>query len=90
MNWRYVARLYHAREIYDQVIVMQNYMLEMINERRSMLMKEERYDLFNNLLDANDMDPAEGERGLTDSELIGMLQVHRHRLNEMLLKVSML
>jgi cytochrome P450 len=44
-------------------------MQEMIAERRAAEVKEERYDLFNALLDANNHD---GEKGtLSDSELIG-------------------
>ena len=46
-------------------------MLEMIYERRSAEKKEERYDLFSSLLDANEQEPGEGEVKLSDRELIG-------------------
>ena len=46
-------------------------MLEMIHERRSAEKKEERYDLFSSLLDANEQEPGEGEVKLSDRELIG-------------------
>ena len=49
----------------------QAYMLEMIHERRSAEKKEERYDLFSSLLDANEQEPGEGEVKLSDRELIG-------------------
>lgn len=44
-------------------------MLEMIQSRQKATEKEERYDLFSSLLDANDLDS--GEAKLTVSELIG-------------------
>ena len=46
-------------------------MTEMIAERRSSR-KEERYDLFSNLLDASDEDMFDGQPRLTDRELIGL------------------
>ncbi|KAG7093386.1 hypothetical protein E1B28_007067 [Marasmius oreades] len=46
------------------------YMLEMINARRNAEKKEERYDLFSSLLDANDS-PDYGQDPLTERELIG-------------------
>ncbi|ESK89420.1 cytochrome p450 [Moniliophthora roreri MCA 2997] len=46
------------------------YMLEMIANRRNAEKKEERYDLFSSLLDAND-DTTSGEPPLTERELIG-------------------
>lgn len=48
----------------------QSYMMEMIRARREAEKKEERYDLFSSLLDAN-ADECEGEPSLADSELIG-------------------
>lgn len=45
-------------------------MLEMIAERRNSDKKEERYDLFSSLLDANELED-EGQVKLRDSELIG-------------------
>ncbi|GJE92931.1 cytochrome P450 [Phanerochaete sordida] len=48
---------------------LEQYMLEMIQARRSSEKKEERYDLFSNLLDASEDD--EGQPKLADSELLG-------------------
>ena len=46
-------------------------MQEMITDRRNAEVKEERYDLFNALFDANDED---GEKAtLSDDEVIGTL-----------------
>lgn len=51
-------------------------MLEMIRARRT-AEKEERYDLFSSLLDANDdEDLLEGETKLTDRELLGNFLLH--------------
>ncbi|KAF9263883.1 cytochrome P450 [Marasmius fiardii PR-910] len=50
------------------------YMLEMINARRTSEKKEERYDLFSSLLDANDS-PDYGQDPLTERELIGNIFV---------------
>ena len=50
----------------------QTYMLEMIKARRQAEKKEERYDLFSSLLDANEEELEEGQIRLFDSELIGM------------------
>ena len=50
----------------------QRYMVEMIKDRQ-LSKKEERYDLFTSLLDAN-VDEVEGAK-LADSELIGKIQV---------------
>lgn len=47
-------------------------MLDMIVQRRAASMKEERDDLFSNLLAANDEE--EGEQKLSDEELIGASQ----------------
>ena len=44
-------------------------MLHMIAQRRAAITKEERDDLFSNLLAANDEE--EGEQKLSDEELIG-------------------
>ena len=46
------------------------YMTELIQQRKAAVTKEERYDLFSSLLDANDQD---AEVTLTDSELLGTL-----------------
>ncbi|KAK7457058.1 hypothetical protein VKT23_010360 [Stygiomarasmius scandens] len=47
------------------------YMMEMITNRRNAEKKEERYDLFSSLLDANDEESPDGEAKLTERELIG-------------------
>ncbi|ESK93083.1 cytochrome p450 [Moniliophthora roreri MCA 2997] len=46
-------------------------MLELIHDRRSAPEKEERYDLFSALLDANDDTLSGGEAPLTERELMG-------------------
>ena len=45
----------------------------MIRERRHSEKKEERYDLFSSLLDANSDENCYGEQALSDRELIGNL-----------------
>ncbi|KAK0239242.1 cytochrome P450 [Armillaria nabsnona] len=63
-----IARWAKIRAAYDEL---ETYMLEMIRARRT-AEKEERYDLFSSLLDANDdEDLLEGETKLTDRELLG-------------------
>ncbi|THV03109.1 cytochrome P450 [Dendrothele bispora CBS 962.96] len=80
MGW--TERLRKVQRAFDEL---DQYMLEMIHARRTSEKKEERYDLFSSLLDANDddgdeefeFDDGEGgkERGkklkLTERELIG-------------------
>ncbi|KAH9899364.1 cytochrome P450 [Cubamyces lactineus] len=46
------------------------YLKEMVQDRRSAEVKEERHDLFNSLLDANE-DEADQEAKLTDSDVLG-------------------
>ena len=55
----------------SQGLHLQNYMMEMVQARRGHEIKEERYDLFSNLLDANDLE-ADGATKLSDWELLGM------------------
>ncbi|KAF7790506.1 hypothetical protein EIP86_001461 [Pleurotus ostreatoroseus] len=55
-------------------------MLEMIYERRSAEKKEERYDLFSSLLDANEQEPGEGELKLSDRELIALNPQEQEKL----------
>ena len=70
--------------VHIHTLPIQNYMLAMIRERRISETKEERYDLFSALLDANDLEVEEGEKKLLDSELIGNLFIfllageHKH------------
>nr|BAL05138.1 cytochrome P450 [Phanerodontia chrysosporium] len=50
----------------------EQYMLELIQERRDAEKRDERHDLFSNLLDANDSDEnGDGSVKLTDEELLG-------------------
>jgi cytochrome P450 len=49
-------------------------MMEMISSRRNAEKKEEHYDLFSSLLDAND-DSESGEAKLSERELIGNIFV---------------
>ncbi|KAK0466747.1 cytochrome P450 [Desarmillaria tabescens] len=58
------AKWRRVRDAYDEL---QSYMLEMIRHRRTSDKKEERYDLFSGLLDANEGDISQ----LSESELIG-------------------
>lgn len=51
-------------------IVAQDYMMEMIQSRQKIGTKQERYDLFHNLLCANDED---AEITLDNNELLGAL-----------------
>ncbi|KIP01299.1 hypothetical protein PHLGIDRAFT_507626 [Phlebiopsis gigantea 11061_1 CR5-6] len=60
----------NLRDIKTSFDELQSYMMEMIRARRQAEKKEERYDLFSSLLDAN---AGEGEPSLADSELIGNL-----------------
>jgi hypothetical protein len=48
----------------------QQYMLEMVKERRNADKVEQRYDLFSGLLDAS-QNEADSEAAITDEELIG-------------------
>ncbi|KAH7887086.1 cytochrome P450 [Phlebopus sp. FC_14] len=62
------ARFRRTRLAFDEL---NRYLLEMIQARRSAV-KEEKHDLFSSLLAANEDDGlAQGERKLSDSELIG-------------------
>ncbi|KAI0078339.1 614 534 cytochrome P450 [Panus rudis PR-1116 ss-1] len=49
---------------------LEHYMLDMIKHRRNATKKEDRYDLFSSLLDANE-GLLDGEAKLTDQELLG-------------------
>ncbi|ETW77984.1 cytochrome P450 monooxygenase 13 [Heterobasidion irregulare TC 32-1] len=60
----------HLRHVRQAFKEMDQYMMEMIRERRNSEKKEERYDLFSSLLDASD-DTSDGEVALADSELVG-------------------
>ena len=53
---------------------LQQYMREMIYARRTAEKKEERYDLFSSLLEANE-DELDGTVKLSDQELLGNMRV---------------
>ncbi|KAL0062629.1 hypothetical protein AAF712_010466 [Marasmius tenuissimus] len=61
-------RLRRVKSAFEEL---DKYMLEMINGRRHAEKKEERYDLFSSLLDANDLPTNDGEVPLTERELMG-------------------
>ncbi len=61
-SWRYSLLSNHY---------LQMYLVEMIRARKESEKKEERYDLFSSLLDANE-EEEDGQVKLQDSELIGM------------------
>ena len=54
----------------------QMYMVELIESRKNSEQKEERYDLFSSLLDANE-DELDGQAKLADSELLGSESLQR-------------
>ncbi|KAJ3520439.1 hypothetical protein NM688_g9161 [Phlebia brevispora] len=60
----------HHRTVITAFDELEAYMHEMIRERRSSEKKEERYDLFSSLLDANEVEE-EGQVKMVDTELIG-------------------
>lgn len=49
-------------------------MIEMIEERRGSEKKEQRYDLFTSLLDANE-EESDGITKLSDSEVMGSFEI---------------
>jgi len=65
-------RVRNFRMAYEDL---QKYMTEMIERRRNSEKKQERYDLFSSLLDAND-DESDGTIKLSDSELMGNIFVY--------------
>ncbi|KAH9074295.1 cytochrome P450 [Lactarius deliciosus] len=60
----------HARRVNLAFNELKQYMVEMVDDRRSAETKEERYDLFSGLLDAAHDDP-DGGVAITEQELIG-------------------
>lgn len=56
-------------------------MFEMIRKRRESEKKEERYDLFSQLLDASQAETDDGMPQITDRELVGMLTPLCHILH---------
>lgn len=55
-------------------------MFDMIRARRESEKKEERYDLFSQLLDASQAETEDGMPQITDRELVGMLTFLYHAL----------
>ncbi|KAH9172708.1 cytochrome P450 [Lactarius sanguifluus] len=60
----------HTRRVNLAFNELKQYMVEMVDDRRSAETKEERYDLFSGLLDAAQDDP-DGGVAITEQELIG-------------------
>lgn len=54
------------------MLLLKRYMEDMIRSGRSSEKKEDRFDLFSSLLDAN-VEEVDGQSNLSDSELMGML-----------------
>ncbi|OBZ67577.1 hypothetical protein A0H81_12404 [Grifola frondosa] len=67
LNWGPTETIRHFKLAYDNL---ERYMVEMVQARKTGEKKEERYDLFSNLLDANE-EESEGQAKLSDGELIG-------------------
>ncbi|GJE97102.1 cytochrome P450 [Phanerochaete sordida] len=67
--WKFAPtkRIANVKLAYEEL---EQYMLEMVQDRRKTEKKEERYDLFSSLLDASDSDSDVNVR-LTDRELLG-------------------
>lgn len=69
MNWAPTTRIANVKLAFDEV---KQYMLELIQERRNSEKRDERYDLFSSLLDANDLnEDGNGNVTLTNDELLG-------------------
>lgn len=64
-------RFRNVQTAFDELRV---YMLEMIEARKNSEKKEERYDLFSSLLDANE-EESDGEAKLSDDELLGNIYI---------------
>nr|BAL05196.1 cytochrome P450 [Phanerodontia chrysosporium] len=67
LKWAPTERMRRTNLAFKEL---EQYMLEMIQARRSSEKKEERYDLFSNLLDASE-DESDGQARLADEELLG-------------------
>ena len=52
-------------------------MFDMIKKRRESEKKEERYDLFSQLLDASESETMDGMPQISDRELVGMVILSR-------------
>ncbi|CCL98273.1 uncharacterized protein FIBRA_00267 [Fibroporia radiculosa] len=63
-----------ARKFNAAYIDLEQYMIQMVQERKIAEKKEERYDLFSSLLDANDVE-SDGTAKLSNSEVIGNIFV---------------
>ena len=58
-------------------------MKEMIQARKGKKKKDERYDLFSSLLDANEDEQDDAASKLSDSELMGEQETHLQRITLM-------
>ncbi|OBZ67844.1 hypothetical protein A0H81_12320 [Grifola frondosa] len=67
LNWGPTETIRHFKLAYDNL---ERYIVEMVQARKTAEKKEERYDLFSSLLDANE-EESEGQMKLSDSELVG-------------------
>ncbi|KZT05609.1 cytochrome P450 [Laetiporus sulphureus 93-53] len=72
LKWGPIERIRRFRTAYDDL---ERYMIEMIRARKTQEKKEERYDLFSSLLDANE-DESDGTIKLSDSELMGNIFIY--------------
>ncbi|OSX59381.1 hypothetical protein POSPLADRAFT_1059568 [Postia placenta MAD-698-R-SB12] len=71
VEWAPIPRIRAFRTAYTEL---ERYMIEMIEERRGSEKKEQRYDLFTSLLDANE-EESDGITKLSDSEVMGNIFV---------------
>ncbi|EIM88971.1 cytochrome P450 [Stereum hirsutum FP-91666 SS1] len=69
-NWA-MGLTKHFRHVRDAFKELDNYMFDMIRARRESEKKEERYDLFSQLLDASQVETEDGMPQITDRELVG-------------------
>ncbi|TFY53671.1 hypothetical protein EVJ58_g9325 [Rhodofomes roseus] len=63
------------RDFWQAYVDLENYMRAMIDRRRGSEKKEERYDLFSSLLDANE-EEGDGTAKLSDGELMGNIFIY--------------
>ena len=73
--------------ISPEILSCQKYMRHMIDARKGAEKKEERYDLFSSLLDAND-EESDGNAKLSDDELMGNIFIYLIAGHEVGLVVS--
>lgn len=69
------APIPRVRKFHTAYEDLEKYMIEMIQARKTAEKKEERYDLFSSLLDANE-EETDGNTKLSDSELMGNIFIY--------------